>query len=269
MRSACARPRTRTERTLARRLAHILAACAFAASAWAFDSTGAVADPLILPDRDSHQATANWAGFDTTWLGLRPEQHLYRYVSARWIQPSLSCVPGEFSGAAFVVGLDGDGSGASEETGTIAECANGIAIYVGFRKVYPQQQAPVVYREPVRPGDTMLAISARHESTGHYVLTLIDMTRGWRHVSGATAPDAAMRSAEVIVEALPNTSQGGLWPLADFDAVTFSRATVNGTGLMHVQQPFALRMQRPDRTPLAAVTNQRPYNEFTVGWQGS
>jgi hypothetical protein len=220
--------------------------------------------PIQLPDPDSHYTAANWAGYEITWLGLNPQQHTHHYVSARWIQPAVTCSPGETSTSSVWVGLDGDSNGVIEQTGSSASCINGRALYRGWRQFYP---APTVtFSDPVQPDDAMLAIVEFHPATGNYVATLTDSTRGWSHVYGASAPGASGQSAEVIVEA-PANGDGGLWPLSNFGSVTFTQATADGTGLMHAEEHFPLTMQRPDGTPKAMITATHPYNGFTVSWR--
>lgn len=222
--------------------------------------------PLELIDPDVHYASTNWAGYDVTWLNLEPERHLHTYVSARWIQPAVTCAPGENSAAAIWVGLDGDGNSVLEQTGSTAACVNGRAVYRGWRDFYPA--AAVNFAEPIRPGDALVAIAQFHADTGNTVLTLTDSTQGWTHVGGAAAaPGATRQSAEVIVEAPTDPRTGALVPLADFGTVTFTLATVDGTALMHVKEDLPLAMQRPDGSPRAMISAIQPYNGFTVAWR--
>jgi hypothetical protein len=223
-------------------------------------------DPIHLIDPDSHYASTNWAGYEATWLGLDPEQHTHQYVSARWIQPAVTCAPGETSTSAVWVGLDGDSDGAIEQTGTSASCINGRAFYWGWRQFYPAPS--VTYADEVQPGDDLLAIAQFHPTTGNYVVTLTDSTRGWSHVYGARAPFARGQSAEIVVEA-PENAGGLLWPLSNFGSVTFTQATVDGTGLMHIKGEFPVTMDRLDGTPKAMITATHPYNGFTVSWRNS
>jgi len=217
-------------------------------------------------DNYSHSQSLNWSGYDTSCLCLHPEQHTYTYASARWVQPAVTCEPGEDSWSSFWVGLDGDGDNTIEQTGTSANCRAGTPTYSAWYAFNPA--ARVIYSNAVQPGDAMLAIANYHSGTDHYVLTLTDATQGWTHTIGASAPGALKWSADVVAEAAVNPLTGSVLPLSNFGSVTFTKATVNGTGLMHVQNPHSFTMSSSDDAYVkAAITAIKPYNEFTVGWR--
>jgi hypothetical protein len=223
--------------------------------------------PLQLIDPAVHYAASNWAGYDVTWLGLNPQQHLRSDISARWTQPNVTCAPGQNSASTIWVGLDGDGDSTLEQTGTSADCVNGQPVYHGWREFYPA--ASVTYSQPVRPGDAILAQAQFHPQTTNFVVTLTDLTQGWSHVYGGRSPDAQRHSAEIVVEAPTNPSTGRPYPLANFGAVTFTEATLDDTAVMHVGEHFEITMEQPDGSPRAIMTAINPYNGFTIGWRAS
>jgi hypothetical protein len=90
--------------------------------------------------------------------------------------------------------------------------------------MYPK--FPVNYSNPVAPGDAMHA-SVSYLGSGTFQLTLTDSTRGWSQTVKPRLKSAKRGSAEVIAEA--PSSSGGVLPLADFQKVGFTGASVGGS----------------------------------------
>jgi Peptidase A4 family len=173
------------------------------------------------------------------------------------VQPAVTCgAAGTFS--SFWVGLDGDGTPTVEQTGTEADCANGAATYQGWYEIFPN--APVFYRNPVQPGDQMSA-SVVADGNGVFTLTLADGTQGWTQTTQQVEAAAQLGSAEVIAEA---PSAGTVLPLADFGAVNFTGATVNGAALGGSANLNELTLESGAGAPLATPSGLTGGNAFSV-----
>lgn len=162
--------------------------------------------------------STNWSGY-----AVSGSDGAYRSVSASWTVPAVRCSSGNRY-SSFWVGLDGYGSHSHsvEQAGTDANCSGRTAGYSGWYEMYPAQ--PVYFRTKVRPGDHLTASVTSHGDT--YTLVLRDSTRGWSHTVTKHEAGLDRASAEVITEA-PSSAHGVL-PLADFGAVRFTAARVNG-----------------------------------------
>jgi hypothetical protein len=164
--------------------------------------------------------TSNWSGYAVTGQGP------YTSASADWTQPAANCQQTRSGQSAFWVGLDGDTTSTVEQTGTSADCSNGSPVYYGWYEMYPSP--PVFFSDPVAPGDRISA-SVTYQDNGNFRLVLDDATRGWTQDVTSTSSQATRGSAEIVAEA-PATAQGVV-PLADFQSVGFTGATVNGAPL--------------------------------------
>jgi len=163
--------------------------------------------------------STNWSGYAASG-----SDGAYRSVSASWTMPAVTCSSGDRN-ASFWVGLDGYGkhSRSVEQTGTDANCSGRTAEYNGWYEMYPAK--PVYFRTKVRPGDHLTA-SVTFHGANTYKLVLEDSTRGWSHTVIRQQAGLDRASAEVITEA-PSSAKGVL-PLADFGAIRFAAARVNG-----------------------------------------
>jgi hypothetical protein len=193
----------------------LVAACAAPAAPGATAASGDIAGVAL--SRVANGTSLNWAGYAAT--GQR-----FTSVSASWVQPAVTCTlkPGYSS---FWVGLDGDGSGSVEQTGTEADCYAGKATYYGWWEMYPQPE--VRYTNRVASGDHMTA-SVTTDGGGHFTLTISDSTAGWSQVQNRSLAGATLASAEVIAEA---PSSGRILPLANFGVVNFKSATVDAQAI--------------------------------------
>ena len=163
--------------------------------------------------------STNWSGY-----AVSGSDGAYRSVSASWTMPAVTCSSGDRN-ASFWVGLDGYGkqSRSVEQTGTDANCSGRTAEYNGWYEMYPAK--PVFFRAKVRPGDHLTA-SVTFHGANTYKLVLKDSIRGWSHTVIRHQAGLDRASAEVVTEA-PSSAKGVL-PLADFGAIRFAAARVNG-----------------------------------------
>jgi hypothetical protein len=166
--------------------------------------------------------STNWAGYAIHRAGVSFSQ-----VSATWIQPGATCVPGQPSYSAAWVGLGGYKltSDALEQTGTEVDCsAAGKVVSSAWFELVPAPSKTIALR--VNPGDVMHATVT---VTGHTVMfTLNDETSHRRFHKTLNAPSIDVSSAEWIVEA-PSECLGQYacqaLPLADFGSVPFDSAS--------------------------------------------
>lgn len=175
--------------------------------------------------------SSNWSGYVDT---DHSSQGDFRNIAATWHVPEIvggGCSSGTFKTgagyAAFWLGLDGDGSGTVEQTGTISECFEGSQYYFDWYEMYPDGSIAV---DSVNPGDQ---ISAYVDYTGKYwLLSLVDNTADTGFSELESCPSAGTcdnYSAEVIAEApggcTSSSTQacrpGGLYYMPDFDYVDF------------------------------------------------
>jgi Peptidase A4 family len=223
-----------------------------------------VATAAVQPDAASwagpihkltHSTSTNWAGYAVT--GGR-----YTSVSASWTQPAVNCSVTPSGWSSFWVGLDGDGSGTVEQTGTEADCSSGKAVYSAWYEMYPK--FPANFSNPVAPGDHFTA-SVTTNGSGSFTLTLSDTTKGWTQTTSARLKSAKLASAEVIAEA--PSSSGGVLPLADFGTASFSGATANGTSFGSLSGLDRINMVSGSTTK--ASTSTISGGSFSVTWQHS
>jgi hypothetical protein len=197
--------------------------------------------------------TENWSGYAATGSA-----GTFTSVTSSWEQPAVTCDDGD-TFASFWVGLDGVNTQDLEQTGTEADCSGGTAEYSGWFEFFPA--APVFYDNPVEPGDDMSA-SVTTDSGGSFTLTLSDTTAGWTRTTDQTVQGAGLSSAEVIAEA---PSSQSVLPLADFAAVNFTGADVNGQAIGD-DNPTALTMVSSGGTTEATPSALSGGDSFTVTW---
>ena len=205
--------------------------------------------------RISNSTSTNWSGYAVT--GGR-----YTSVSASWTEPSVTC-SGATAYSSFWVGLDGDTSGTVEQTGTDADCSGSTPQYYAWYEMYPK--FPTNLRNPVQPGDHLTA-TVTTDGNGRFTLTLSDTTRGWTNSTSARLKSAKLASAEVIAEA--PSSSGGVLPLANFGAVSFSGAKANGATLTSSTpgiDPITMQSGSTVKAQPSSISN----GAFSVTWKHS
>jgi len=206
--------------------------------------------------RNQDVGSMNWSGY-----AVSGSTGAYRSVSARWTVPAVTCTSGR-QYASFWVGLDGYGGHARsvEQTGTDSDCTGKAPRYDGWYEMYPA--APVYFRTKVSPGDHLSASVSFH-GADTYTVVLTDSTRGWSRTVTKDEPGLARSSAEVITEAPSSTS--GVLPLADFGAVRFAAARVNGKALRKLH-PIKIIMIGADRLAKDSTSAFGPAGAFHNTW---
>ena len=212
----------------------------------------------------SFGSAANASATSKNWSGYAEAgtPGTFTSVSSSWTEPSVTCTAQQ-TFSSFWVGLDGDGTQSVEQTGTEADCNNGVATYHGWFEMFPN--APVFYNNPVAPGDAMSA-SVVANGGGAFTLTLSDQTRGWTQTTDQTSATAQLGSAEIIAEAPSGTN--GVLPLSNFGTVNFTNVAVdtaplgdaNAAGLTMVSAGGVT-----EATP-SAIANG---NAFSVAWNSN
>jgi hypothetical protein len=200
------------------------------------------------------ESSLNWAGY------VAVHAH-FTSVSASWIVPAVRAGSAPGSAASFWVGLDGRGTRSLQQIGTTSGLTRGGRYYSAWWEILPGPAVDVPLR--IAPGDLMSA-SVTSDGRGGFTLSLRDRTAGELFSVRRIDRAAPLSSAEVVVEA-PASATGQL-PLADFGAVRFSDARVNGHPLgsfawSRVDMTVASHRQASP-TALAAGGSA-----FAVAWQ--
>jgi hypothetical protein len=132
----------------------------------------------------------------------KPQKDAVSYVAGSWTVPTVSCPRRGTSYAAFWVGIDGYSSSTVEQTGTLAECSNGVATYSAWYEFYPSPMY-TISALTVRPGDV---ITAQVQFTGGSTLRL--------RLTYAADPTIIAATTK------PNKMRLGLTPLGLFSRLT-------------------------------------------------
>lgn len=185
----------------------------------------------------------NWSGYVTTGKNIHS-------VSARWVEPAVTCTSRADMFAPWV-GIDGYGGGDTvEQTGVATDCSSGKPVYRAWHETAPDPA--VYYPLPVQAGDVIAAEVSRRESS--YTMTLTDVTRNWHKTAVKNSP-GTNTSAEVALEA-----QAGRFPR--FGVVGFTDAAVDGRPLASVH-PTAI--DSTDGRRFLTTTGPLSGGRFTVG----
>jgi hypothetical protein len=204
--------------------------------------------------------SSNWAGYAATGGTGSVTK-----VTGSWVQPSVRCGSAT-SLAAFWVGIDGYSSTTVEQTGTIAECIGGTALYAVWWEMYPSN-AVQVYAS-ISAGDHFSASVIRN-SNGSFTMSITDKTTSTTWATTASQAGTARTSAECIAEAPSGGS--GLYPLSNFGHVRFSscRATISHAnhGIGSFSTVTAITMTSTSSTRIkASVSSLTNNSAFTVTW---
>jgi hypothetical protein len=168
----------------------------------------------------------NWAGYAASGNGAQ-----FKRVAATWVQPAVTCLPGDPRYSAYWVGLGGlhTTAKALEQIGTEADCdSTGEASYTAWYELVPAGSVPV--HLTVRPGDTMSASVT--VASGVVKVYLNNRTRGTHFSKTLHATPLDVTSAEWIVEAPATCEPAGchVLPLADFGTASFAGASATSMG---------------------------------------
>jgi hypothetical protein len=161
----------------------------------------------------------NWAGY----AGNRPGTR-FRYVSAAFQVPYLDCAAATKSYSSHWVGLDGLGSATVEQVGIEADCAGSTPRYYAWYEMYPKAVAVVF---TVRAGNAVQASVTYKRSARKFVLMLRDTTSG-RHFTRTLkcAAKVCLRSSAEVISEAPSSTSGGILPLANYRAASYSSITL-------------------------------------------
>lgn len=161
----------------------------------------------------------NWAGYAGNRAGTR-----FRFVSAAFQVPYLDCAAAPKSYSSHWVGLDGLGSATVEQVGIEADCAGSTPRYYAWYEMYPK---PVSVAFTVHAGNAVRASVTYKRSVRKFVLMLRDISTG-RHFTRTLkcAAKICLRSSAEVISEAPSSSSGGILPLANYRAASFSSITL-------------------------------------------
>jgi Peptidase A4 family len=161
----------------------------------------------------------NWAGYAANRAGVS-----FRSVSAALLVPYLDCSSSPASYSSHWVGLDGLGSASVEQVGIEADCSGSTAQYYAWYEMYPK---PVSVVFQAAAGNAVQASVTYKRSARKFVLMLRDTTNG-RHFSRTLncAAKACIRSSAEVISEAPSNGSGGILPLADYRAASYSGITL-------------------------------------------
>lgn len=168
--------------------------------------------------------------YDLNWAGYAANSSTvggFTTVTASWVQPALTCTS-QTSYAAFWAGLDGNTDNTVEQTGVLGECVGGVASYLPWYELYPQEAIEYFpSSDTVAQGDHMTA-TVTETASETFKMTLADANEAWGSVTETqtvTRSVAKQESAEAIVEAPSSGNQ--ILPLANFGTAYFTGVTYN------------------------------------------
>ncbi len=246
---------------LALAVTSLAAAAPAAASAATPRSAHEVTRPLVSPGGPMVPGGARTRATSLNWSGYASVGGTYKSVSAKWVQPRVTCSSGTQL-AGFWVGLDGANDSTVEQTGDADVCTGSHPSYYAWYEMFPH--APHNYGSPVKPGDHMSA-SVNYTGGGHFTLKISDATEHWSHTAHGTLTTAARSSAEVIIEAPCCNSSGNPLPLAHFANVHFTSATVDGAAIGH-SSPVKITMIDQANRHLDSISALSGGNSFSGHW---
>jgi Peptidase A4 family len=208
------------------------------------------------------------------WAGYQASQQTFRYVSASWTVPAISCrgiAPRGDPDSYFWAGL-GPGSSNSERAGVRELCTGTVAAYVAYIEMNGLYEVQAI--DPA-PGDKVSASVSF--GSGKYRFSLTDSMQrksfSLRYSCGAFSfgQGTCRRStAEVIA---------GIWapgrsPIADYHKITFRRITITDSrgrrgSFTRNDQWKITRFSEYDGTRLAAYASPLTLGgtQFAATWR--
>lgn len=191
--------------------------------------------PQLAAAAGTPQQSSNWAGWaisDADTIAGQPTAGStttlsFTSTTATWVQPKVTCSPGQATFSAFWVGLGGlaPDSKALEQVGTQANCtAAGKAVYSAWYEIVPAPS--IMVKLKIFPRD-LISASVNVEPDG-VLVQIKDRTRKTSFTKLLPMPAATdFTSAEWIAEA-PSTCDAQLvhcraLPLANFGTISFTR----------------------------------------------
>jgi hypothetical protein len=166
-------------------------------------------------------------GTSTNWSGYAIDGTGATAVTGTWVEPKVTCAPGENSWSSPWVGIDGDNSNTVEQIGTDSDCRNGVPSYYAWYEMYPKGMV-VLNMGPVSPGDSFtgsVAYSSQPGGFTGFTLTLTDTTTHVTKSVQQSSTKAPRTSVEWIME---GPSKGLLSDFGSPFGFTGSSATISG-----------------------------------------
>jgi hypothetical protein len=204
----------------------------------------------VTPDGIVNETSGNWSGYAVTGGTFTTTQ-------ASWTLNAITCPSSGSADAAPWVGIDGDGSGTVEQTGTDSQCNNGTASYVAWYEMFPS--APVFLNRTVHAGDKFTG-KVKYNGGTSYTLTLTDHTQGWTNTTTQSL-QASNASAEAILELASNE-------LANFGHEPFTGFTVNGKKIKSFAASHTVeRMSLANGSPCDSASALSKGDNFHLTWQ--
>jgi Peptidase A4 family len=185
-------------------------------------SISSISSPAkLVGNLATNDSSLNWAGY-----AINAPVNSVTHVKGSWKEPSVTCPVSTMPEAAvFWVGIDGFTSSTVEQTGTMAECLNGVVSYSAWYEFYPNFSV-FISTLTIHPGD-IISASVKYSTTSKFTTTIQDVTTTKSFSHTASVPAAMGSSAEWITEA-PEFSVNGvptLSKLPNFGKVYFGRDT--------------------------------------------
>jgi hypothetical protein len=182
----------------------------------------------VTPTNATSGATPQWSGYVDTG-------QTFSSVSANWVVPTVTCLPGDNSGALEWVGINGYGTPTVEQDGTSTGCVNGVATYGAFYEMWGDTSLNNGYLisvpDPLNPGDAVSAMVSVVGDTWSFSIT--DTTSNWTFATSLPDPMNVTpnSSAEFVVErpvwcTTSSPSSCAPVPFTNVSSVTFTNAVV-------------------------------------------
>jgi hypothetical protein len=167
----------------------------------------------------------NWAGY-----AINASEGSVTQVKGSWTQPAVTCPSSGVELAAFWTGIDGLTSTTVEQTGTIAECANGVASYFAWYEFYPSASVTISTLK-IEPGNVISASVKYSATTSKFTVTIKDVTTSKSFSKSSAVSGAQRSSAEWIAEAPSSCSAGDcLYSLPNFATASYGKDTTSVSG---------------------------------------
>ncbi len=167
----------------------------------------------------------NWAGF-----AINSSAGSVTQVKGSWVQPSVMCPSTGTQIAAFWVGIDGLTSSTVEQTGTMAQCQNGIASYFAWYELFPSPSLTISTLK-IQPGNVISASVKYSITTGQFTVKIRDVSTSKSFTKSLAVPGAARSSAEWIEETPSSCgSVTCLYAMSNFGTISFGKDTTSVLG---------------------------------------
>jgi len=211
----------------------------------------------------------NWAGYFAQNTSPNVNYTVTK-VSGTWVQPAVNCANGKTAIMAMWVGIDGATDGTVEQTGSIGQCAKGVATYYVWWELYPKNSVQPISSITVHAGDTITASVTFVAKSGAFKMTIADGASSFSKTASQSGT-AYRADAECIVERPSNGVT--LYSLAKFTTASFSAcsATINGhtASIQKFGQVGQIDMvNNADTKVIASTSKAGTGGSFTVTWKG-